>query len=407
MIGLPYLFKVLCIDIYIVQMNKHFVDDISLRLRGDHLSVHDPLHPVEANFKLYTMDISYFSGKIEKYLWCKGISFERLEPHSSEHESILAKNTGSEQLPQLYDCRNATLESKRWMRDTTPIIEYLENDNEISKHSLPMLPSCEVQKFFHFLIEDYCDEFLWRVAMFWRWCPSFDREIMGKRFYYEFTRTQQSRYKLVPWFTRPYLATTRQWLLSVYGEGITTVEKENIVMDQYYELLEILNEILKTQPYLFGNHPTLVDIGFMGPMYKHFSSDPSPRKVMQLMAPKVYTWVAKIGDSANIELKNIPSDFPKEKTLPENWNKLLELLPDYLHYYRLNTIAYMEKKKKFDWKYKGEIFTVPTVPYRVWCREELQKKYRKCSLESQSIIKEILTKYNCFDMFIEEFNADI
>ena len=106
-------------------MNKHYRDHISLRIKGDEEKNHDPEHYIEEDFKLYTMDLSYFSGKLEMYLRYKEISFQRIEPHAEEFDTILHKNTGTEQLPQLYDCRLSTSHDKRWLRDTTPMIEYL------------------------------------------------------------------------------------------------------------------------------------------------------------------------------------------------------------------------------------------------------------------------------------------
>lgn len=392
-------------------MDKYYADRMSLRLKGDSDIIHDPSHAIPENiwFKLYTMDISYFSGKIEMYCRYKGIPFQRIEPHSYEHETILAKNTGSEQLPQLYDCRNTTSENKRWMRDTTPMIEYLEQDEMISKNSLSILPDCNVQKFFQFLFEDYCDEFLWRPAMFMRWEPSFDCKIMGLRFFYEFTRTQQSRYRFVPEFIRPYLASKRQWLLSSHGEGCDTDAKKDVIINQYYELLEVLEEILETQPFLFGNYPTLIDIGFMGPMFKHFSSDPTPRKIMQQFAPNVYEWVGRVWNCKSKKLKDldINANFPESGTLPKNWNKLLNLLHDYLEYYHLNAQAYNDKKENFEWTFKGETCTVPMVPYRAWCRNELIKKFNACDKKSQDKIKEILQECNCFDLLFKDGSSDI
>ena len=165
-------------------MNKYYMDTLSLQIKGDEKKDHNPSLLTDKDFILYTMDLSYFSGKMEMYLRYKEINFERIEPHAEEFDSILCKNTGTEQLPQLYDCRQSTDSDKRWLRDTTPMIEYIEKDKSIK--SLSVIPECEVQAFFQYIFEDYADEYLWRPAMFWRWAPTFDRNIMGQRFYWEF-----------------------------------------------------------------------------------------------------------------------------------------------------------------------------------------------------------------------------
>ena len=101
--------------------SKQFRDYISLRLPGDAEQDHHPDSLVKEDFKLYTMDISYFSGKLEMYMRYKELKFQRLEPHLEEFDAILFGNTGTEQCPQLYDCRAHIPHSMRWLRDTVSI----------------------------------------------------------------------------------------------------------------------------------------------------------------------------------------------------------------------------------------------------------------------------------------------
>jgi hypothetical protein len=107
------------------------MDHMSLRVRNQDSIDPDPALRISEDFKLYTMDLSYFSGKIEMYLRFKEISFQRIEPVAEEFDTILYSHTGTEQLPQLLDCRLDTPDDKRWLRDSTPIIEYLEKDSLI------------------------------------------------------------------------------------------------------------------------------------------------------------------------------------------------------------------------------------------------------------------------------------
>ena len=101
----------------------------------------------------------------DRYLRYKEISHLRIEPTAREFTDILFRNTGSEQVPQLYDARPHIEPQHRWLRDTTPIIQYLEKDQCIAMTSRPVIMQCQVQAFFQLLLEDYADEFLWRPAM--------------------------------------------------------------------------------------------------------------------------------------------------------------------------------------------------------------------------------------------------
>ena len=149
-----------------------FRDWISLRVNDDDI-LHEQMDPkssrTEHDFKLYVMDLSYFSGKLEMYFRYKELKYQRLEPTCKQLADIVARETGCEQAPQVFDQRTHVPDNQRWLRDTTYIIEHLENDTDISKDNLSIMPACPVQLFFHRLLEDYADEYLWRPAMWWRW----------------------------------------------------------------------------------------------------------------------------------------------------------------------------------------------------------------------------------------------
>jgi len=80
----------------------------------------------QTDFFLYVMDVSYFSGKMEMYCRYKGLNFMRVEPTFLELKQI-GSEIGVMQVPILYDNRADIPDEKRWLRDTTPMIEYLES----------------------------------------------------------------------------------------------------------------------------------------------------------------------------------------------------------------------------------------------------------------------------------------
>lgn len=219
---------------------------------------------------------------------------------------------------------------------------------------------------------------------------------MGHRFTYEFAREVPDRYTS-PISLRHHILSLRQWLLSCRGEDVTTPAKRELLKQQYYELLDILQGILDKQPFLFGNHPTLVDFGFAGPFFRHFSSDFTPRKVMQQRAPAVYQWVATLWNCKGSRLSD-STGFPKAGSLPDNWKPLLRLLPEYLEYYHLNAKAYAEGKGQFTWVYRGESFYVPVVHYRAWCRQQLQEAFTSLDPTANATVASILREYGCWDL---------
>ena len=47
-----------------------------------------------------------------------------------------------------------------------------------------------------------------------------------------------------------------------------------------------LERIFEARPFLLGDHPTLADIGFSGPFFRHFALDPIPLQILRHTAPR-------------------------------------------------------------------------------------------------------------------------
>ncbi len=97
--------------------------------------------------KVYGSEISYFTGKLENYLKYKEIPYERIAA-SARMGAKLKKNAGVVQIPTV------NLADGRWMSDSTPIIEWFEQ--EFPETSI--IPTDPEQAFFCRLLEDYSDE---------------------------------------------------------------------------------------------------------------------------------------------------------------------------------------------------------------------------------------------------------
>ena len=104
-----------------------------------------------------------------------------------------------------------------------------------------------------------------------RWAPEYDRHSLSTRMLYEFGREMN-----IPYIIRRHCLYMRQWVLSVFGEGIVEYTHHKDVQDDYIHILNILEDRLSKVKYLGGSAPNIVDFGFSGSMFRHFSSDPTP-----------------------------------------------------------------------------------------------------------------------------------
>ena len=118
----------------------------------------------EAPIRVYGVDLSYFTGKLEAYLRYKEIPYEFVPTPPGR----LGEATGARQVPAL------ELGDGRFMTDSTPIIAWFERE----RPDPPVIPTDPLQAFFSRLVEDYADEWLWRPAMHYRWSYAGDRALV-------------------------------------------------------------------------------------------------------------------------------------------------------------------------------------------------------------------------------------
>jgi glutathione S-transferase len=226
---------------------------------------------------VYGSNISYFTGKLENYFRIKGLPYTLRPMQFPVDAKWIEQKLGVMQMPVVQ------LGDGRFMTDTTKIIQWMEArlpDNR-------QIPGDPVQAFVCLLIEDYADEWLWRPAMHYRW-------------YYPEGAHLQSRHLADELFGGvPLPGALKRWHLRrrqrggyTAGDGITSAAVEG-VEQIYRRTLQQLQGVFERRPYMFGDKPSLADIGLSGPFFRHFALDPVPLEIIRQQAPAVLEWVAR------------------------------------------------------------------------------------------------------------------
>ena len=126
------------------------------------------------------------------------------------------------------------------------------------------------------------------------------------------------------------------------------------VQKQYLRTLAALQKIFSSQPFLLGSRPTRADFGLMAPFFRHFSSDPTPRKIMQQRAPAVMEWVARMWNCRRSTLSSSTSKIDNPiVSLPKGWGALGPLLKEYLVYLKCNAKAWSRGESQFTATFQG------------------------------------------------------
>lgn len=340
-------------------------------------------------YQLYLVDQSYYSGKIHSYMRYKGIPLQVNEITYSEWWRTGLRNTGIMKVPY------AQTPDGQWLQDSTPMMLWFEN--QFSESSI--LPDDPYLRFFCYLLEDYADEWLWRPAMHYRWSYAADAAVNSIRF----------SQKLLDHIPAPkwllgLIAKNRQRSEYVKKDGVNKYTRSH-VESIYLNNLQWLEDILSKQPYLLGDKPCLVDFGFMGPMFRHFSIDPTPAKIMRDTAPHVYQWVARMWSLNAEDLKAAEWDYDPGE-LPELWKPFVkDICEAYLPYLLQNAKAWRDNRETCDFTVQGVTYTgTRTYDYRVWCREQLLNQFNALPADTASRVKETLMAYGGWNAFSDDID---
>lgn len=331
-------------------------------------------------YRVYLLDVSYFSGKLEAYLRYKEIPFERIEVTWREVARTLLPHTGVMKVPAL------ETPDGEWLQDTTPILDWME-----ARHpEPPVAPNDAVAAVLSRLLEDYADEWLWRPALHYRWSYAPDARLLSHRIAAEAMHD-------VPLPTRWLAAQVRarQRRIYVRGDGVTPRTRAH-VEGVYLGTLDRLQRILKRHRFLMGGRPSLADFGFFASMFRHFALDPTPARIMRERAPAVYAWVARMWNARGSRTQGA---WLAAEEVPALWRALLADAGEaYLPYLHANAVAWREGRARMDLAVQGVAYhRLPVVRYRVWCRERLQQHVERLAEPDQARVREALNDAGCLE----------
>ncbi len=337
-----------------------------------------------APYKVYGLDLSYFTGKLEAYLRYKEIPYQREELSTKTFRDTVLENTGLQKMPAV-----ATPDGQ-WLTDTTPMIDWFEE--KYPDHSV--LPDDPYAAFFCRLLEDYADEWLWRPALHYRWSFPNDAQLMARRIAQEMMHDVPG-----PLWLKTRMIKQRQIKEYVAGDGITSDTRRH-VEEIYLKTLDTLQRQLSVTPFLLGGRPCLADFGFFASMFRHFGIDPTPARIMRDRAPAVYEWTARLW---NARASRVTGAFEPATGIPPAWAAFLKDIGSaYLPYLNANARAWTDGRRKFDAEIEGVAYKkLPTSQYRVWCLERLRWHFTKLPEDTATKVRQTMETHRLWAPFTE------
>lgn len=313
---------------------------------------------------LHGLKLSYFTGKLEGYLRAKGIPFRYVEMDMADFRAC-GLATGVYQMPQLQAPDGA------WLTDTTAIIRRFEAE----RPEPAFQPVAADAAFLSLFLEDAFDEWLWRPALYYRWAYKEDAALMGG----QIARTMM-RDLPGPHWLRAAIIRRRQQRVFLNDDGVTD-ETAPLIDRLYPEVLAVLEPILASRPFLFGERPVAADFGLFGPMFRHFASDPTPAAIMRETAPNVMAWTARLWATTP------DSVGPRPDTAPADLDPLLRLAAgDHLVELAVNAEAVAAGRREVAFTHRGARWRLPPSPYRARCLADLRTAFAALTEEDRKSV---------------------
>ncbi|WGM38534.1 glutathione S-transferase N-terminal domain-containing protein [Caulobacter sp. NIBR1757] len=311
--------------------------------------------PAGEVWRVHGLSLSYFTGKIEAYLRAKGQPYSLIEMSAADLRACAAA-TGVAWMPQIET-------PEGWLTDSPRIIEHLEG----LRPQPAITPEEPVSAFIAGLIEDFGDEQLWRPALYYRWAYAEDARLRGG----QIAETMLGALPLPRWFKRA-LIIARQRRTYLAGDGVNAANA-SAVRQEYLDILDTLEPVLASRPFVMGQRPTEADFGLFGGLFRHFAQDPTPGAIMAQRAPSVLAWTSRLW-TLN------PADFSEAvqaSGAPPGLERLaLAVTSRFLPMMAAHEAAWGRGERLARFSHFGAAFETPVSPYRVWRLARLRLRFQ-------------------------------
>ena len=268
--------------------------------------------------------------------------------------------------------------------DSTPIIRRLET----IWPNRSVIPADPRLRFLDAMIEDYADEWLTKAMFHYRWARSADIEHAGPLLVYWNVPTcaPDPALELAKAFSDRQVHR-----LYVVGSNATTAET---IESSYVRLLEILDRLLRTHPFVFGARPGTADFALHGQLTQLVGIDPTPMAICAQIAPRVRAWVDRLEDLSGLT----PTD-TDWLSFADAITHLAPLLDElgrvYMPFLVANAGAARAQAQDWTSEIDGRPWTQPTFAYQVKCLQALRDGFQELSNGAQNDLHAPLAAAGC------------
>lgn len=283
-----------------------------------------------------------------------------------------------------------------YLWDTTPIAFYLDERYPEGQ----MLPETPVQRIVARLLEDYFDEWVTRIVIHFRWFNEDDTETSGRAMVREMLGISAGGESL----SEDESAKIDEMLAGLIAWGRGTCERvgsakadTEAVHEEYGRLLTCLEAHFRENDFFLGARPSLGDFTLWGGMEAHFYFDPTPRLIMDGVAPSLRNFHQRLSLA---KCSDVP-DWPVDDAIPETLTPLLQLIGETFCRFLVPNRAALaagQKTLAFDlWPKAGKgPQTLMARKYTDKCRAEIAAEVAALSAGDRAKVEAVLAPVGCW-----------
>lgn len=263
--------------------------------------------------------------------------------------------------------------------DSTPLIRRLE-DEYPGRSALPDDP---VTRFLQDIVEDYADEWLTKVMFHYRWAVPENADHVAPLLV--FWMMPQAADGPANAFAASFAA--RQiGRLGVVGSNATT---SATIEASYLRLLNLLDKVIATRPFLFGIRPSAADFAVFGQFTQLLTIEPTSAAIAREKAPRLRAWIDHMEDATG----NAADDdgwLSRDEAATTLRPLFTEIGRTYAPYMQANASAHEAGEKEVAIEIDGAPWVQATFSYQAKCLCVLRDSFAALSAQDQAAARNAL-----------------
>ena len=223
---------------------------------------------------LYSMQLSWYSGKVRPYLRYRRLRFDERTPTFREYNFEIRRRVGHAVVPVVIT------PDGEWLQDSSMILEQLDQRYVQD----PYIPRTPRQRFASYLLELWADEFWLPAGVHARW--SFPEN-------YPKWRDELSE-AFAPGWPRPlqrlFPLTLKRFMQKVNLQLGATPGQRPLIERWMEHHLDALDRHFARHRWVFGLRPSLADFALAGPLCGHLRYDEASADRWMRPRPHLFDW---------------------------------------------------------------------------------------------------------------------